>query len=122
MARTHRTPGQWRHAWAGAAEATAGPVLNRCDTDPTRTEPHATACRRQSESGVRDRPLVPVSVRWNMPPGVPERDPSPANSPLGSAERAGWRWLLGLQQPYVGGLGALRPLRHVELDGLPLSK
>ena len=30
--------------------------------------------------------------------------------------------LLALQQPHVGGLGALRPLRDVELDGLPLSK
>ena len=38
------------------------------------------------------------------------------------AGRAGWRWLLGLQQPHVGGLGALGPRRHVELDGLPLIK
>jgi hypothetical protein len=30
--------------------------------------------------------------------------------------------LLGLQRPHVGGLGALGPLRDVELDGLPLSK
>jgi hypothetical protein len=30
--------------------------------------------------------------------------------------------LLGLQRPYVGGLGALRPRRHVELDGLALFK
>src|SRR6266487_1233139 len=28
--------------------------------------------------------------------------------------------LLALQRPYVGGLGALRPLGDVELDGLPL--
>src|ERR671924_701511 len=38
------------------------------------------------------------------------------------AGRAGWCWLLALQQPHVGGLGALRPLRDVELDGLPLGK
>jgi hypothetical protein len=38
------------------------------------------------------------------------------------AGRAGWCWLLGIQQPHVGGLGALRPRRHVELDGLPLIK
>jgi hypothetical protein len=31
-------------------------------------------------------------------------------------------WLLGLQQPHVGGLGALRPRCHVELDGLTLIK
>jgi len=55
-------------------------------------------------------------------PRCPKRDPSPANSPPGSAGRAMWCWLLGLQQPHVGGLGALRPRRHVELDGLPLSK
>jgi hypothetical protein len=67
MARTHATPGQWRHAGQGTAEATVGPVLHRCDTDPTRTEPHATARGRQSESGVRDRSLVPEGVRWNMP-------------------------------------------------------
>src|SRR5919197_4131379 len=30
--------------------------------------------------------------------------------------------LLALQQPHVGGLGALRALRNVELDGLPLVK
>src|SRR5215218_4854282 len=30
--------------------------------------------------------------------------------------------LLALQQPHVGSLGALRPLRDVELDGLPLGK
>ena len=31
-------------------------------------------------------------------------------------------WLLTLEQPHVGGLGAFRPWRHVELDGLPLIK
>src|SRR6266545_7497088 len=30
--------------------------------------------------------------------------------------------LLGLQQPHVGRLGALRPRRHVELDSLALSE
>ena len=39
------------------------------------------------------------------------------------AHWAGWLVrLLALQQPHVGGLGALRPLRDVELDDLPLSK
>ena len=37
--------------------------------------------------------------------------------------RAGWLcWLLALEQSHVGGLGALRPWRHVELDGLALIK
>src|SRR5215218_2422853 len=36
--------------------------------------------------------------------------------------RAGCCWLLALEQPHVGGLGAFRPWRHVELDGLPLIK
>jgi hypothetical protein len=36
--------------------------------------------------------------------------------------RAGWCWLLALEQPHVGGLGAFRPWRHVELDGLALIK
>src|SRR6266487_2883642 len=31
-----------------------------------------------------------------------------------------WRCLLALQQPHVGGLGALRPRRDVKLDDLPL--
>jgi hypothetical protein len=30
--------------------------------------------------------------------------------------------LLALEQPHVGGLGALRPLHHVELDHLPVVK
>src|SRR5918993_1707349 len=40
--------------------------------------------------------------------------------PADTAGRAGWCWLLRLQRPHVGGLGALRPRRHVELDDLPL--
>src|SRR6266496_1572789 len=36
------------------------------------------------------------------------------------AGRTRWRCLLALQQPHVGGLGALRPRRDVELDDLPL--
>src|SRR5829696_9360916 len=42
--------------------------------------------------------------------------------PADTAGRAGWCWLLGLQRPHVGGLGTLRPRRHVELDRLTLSK
>jgi hypothetical protein len=37
-----------------------------------------------------------------------------------AAGRAGWGWLVAFQRPHVGGLGALRPRRHVELDGLAL--
>ena len=43
-------------------------------------------------------------------------------SPPAGCWAAGWCWLLGLQQPHVGGLGALRPLLNVELDSLPLIK
>jgi hypothetical protein len=73
-------------------------------------------------SGVRDRPLVPEGVRWNMPQ-VPQAGSFKSTSarPAG-CWAAGWCWLLGLQQPHVGGLGALRPLLDVELDGLPLIK
>ena len=49
-------------------------------------------------------------------------DPS-ASSPPGTLPggRVGG-WLLALQRPHVGGLGTLRPRRHVELDRLPLIK
>jgi hypothetical protein len=78
---------------------------------------------RLAATASRDRPLVPERVRWNLPQVCPVRDPSSAQSPPGGLPGgAMWRWLLGLQQPHVGGLGALRPLLDVELDGLPLSK
>ena len=52
--------------------------------------------------------------------GVP--DPSSTEARPRTAGRAGWCWLLGLQWPHVGGLGTLRPRRHVELDRLALFK
>src|SRR6266540_2375940 len=55
-------------------------------------------------------------------PGVPRARSFTSNSPPGTTGRAMWCWLLGLQRPHVGGLGALGPRRHVELDHLPLSE
>src|SRR6266545_8196325 len=54
------------------------------------------------------------------PPQVPHHPAAspPGESPGGLAAAC----LLALQQPHVGGLGALGPLRHVELDGLPLGE
>src|SRR5215211_5347180 len=52
--------------------------------------------------------------------GVP--DTSSTKARPRTAGRAGWCWLLGLQWPHVGGLGTLRPRRHVELDRLALFK
>ena len=49
-------------------------------------------------------------------------DPSAQAPARHTAGRAGWCWLLALQRPHVGGLGALRPRGHVELDGLALIK
>ena len=49
-------------------------------------------------------------------------DPSSTEARPRTAGRAVWCWLLGLQRPHVGGLGTLRPRRHVELDGLALFK
>jgi hypothetical protein len=43
-------------------------------------------------------------------------------SPPGGRPGGLWGCLLALQQPHVGGLGALRPLRGVELDDLALFK
>ena len=78
---------------------------------------------RLAATASRDRPLVPERVRWNLPQVCPVRDPSSAQEPARrTTGRGWWRWLLGLQQPHVGGLGALRPLLDVELDGLALVK
>src|SRR5829696_8058168 len=58
-----------------------------------------------------------------MLPAVPETRSSKSTRARPAVHRAGWLvLLLALQQPHVGGLGALRSLRDVELDGLPLSK
>ena len=79
---------------------------------------------RLAATASRDRPLVPERVRWNLPQVCPVRDPSSTQEPARRTTPGGamWRWLLGLQQPHVGGLGALRPLLDVELDGLALIK
>src|SRR5919197_6451935 len=54
---------------------------------------------------------------------MPQTRSSKSTSARPAVHRAGSSvLLLALQQPHVGGLGALRPLRDVELDGLPLSK
>jgi hypothetical protein len=66
-------------------------------------------------------PQLSVVDPWRLVvcvPSVPQHKSPPGGLPGGAM----WRWLLGLQQPHVGGLGALRPRRDVELDGLPLIK
>ena len=69
-----------------------------------------------SESGSSAGGCWQRSARVGSPRSPQHRSP-PAD------RRAGcWCWLLGLQQPHVAGLGALRPRRHVELDGLALIK
>ena len=61
---------------------------------------------------------VLAKLGWDRGPPIP-----PAQKPARRHCRAGWLvQLLGLQRPHVGGLGTLRPRRHVELDGLPLIK
>src|SRR6266542_2349074 len=64
---------------------------------------------------------VPYSIseeapqRWRRRFGRARGPPEPATGRTSLV-------LLAIQQPHVGGLGALRPRRHVELDGLPLIK
>jgi hypothetical protein len=72
---------------------------------------------------VQGTDTVAESVRGKMAPGV-RRSPSFTSRRARPAHyRAGLLvLLLALQQPHVGGLGALRALRDVELDGLSLSK
>src|SRR5215218_8923516 len=72
--------------------------------------PEQTARTRECpvEPGPRCAPSAILQEHKSPPGGLP-----------GGAM---WRWLLALQQPHVGGLGALWSLRDVELDGLPLSK
>jgi hypothetical protein len=71
--------------------------------------------------------------RWQAPveawrasgrnPDMPEHNPFRSTRARPASCRAGWLvLLLALQQPHVGGLGALRPRRQVELDGLALIK
>jgi hypothetical protein len=57
------------------------------------------------------------SSRWEVALPVPDAQ-EPARPSAGRL----WGYLLALQQPHVGGLGALGPLRGVELDGLALVK
>jgi hypothetical protein len=61
----------------------------------------------------------PVEHAPGAPSGILREHKSPPGRVLGGPVGC---WLLGLQQPHVGGLGALRPRLDVELDGLPLIK
>jgi len=64
--------------------------------------------------------LMPCSNGTVGPSVIPQRAAQePARRTAG---RVDWYRLLALQQSHVGGLGALRPRRHVELDGLALIK
>jgi hypothetical protein len=66
------------------------------------------------------RPLGRVG-KARLGSGAP-RSPYSTEARPRTAGRAGWCWLLGLQRPHVGGLGALGARRHVELDDLPFIK
>jgi hypothetical protein len=80
---------------------------------------HASWCpTRTRRSHVR--PLGRVG-KARLGSGAPRSPYSTAARPR-TAGRAVWYWLLGLQRPHVGGLGALWARRHVELDDLPLIK
>jgi GYD domain len=82
--------------------------------------------RRRNDGCPAQGRASPVPSAWHITedaPGVPRarsfKNKEPARRTTG---RGWWRWLLGLQQPHIGGLGALRPRRHVELNGLALIK
>jgi hypothetical protein len=67
-----------------------------------------------------DRSAIAVANSETGQGTIPQRGAQePARRTTG---RADWYPLLALQQSHVGGLGALRPWRHVELDGLALIK
>jgi hypothetical protein len=57
---------------------------------------------------------------WQARLGSGTPDPYSTAARPRTAGRAGWCWLLTLQRPHVGGLGALWARRHVELDDLSL--
>src|SRR4029453_9849794 len=77
------------------------------------------AVARGGEVGVA---FVGWGVLATLGSGPEPPDPYSTAARPRTAGRAGWCWLLGLQRPHVGGLGALWARRHVELDDLPLIK
>jgi hypothetical protein len=80
---------------------------------------------RPSRELVADADTSGHFVGWGVlaiSAGIGGPDSSSTEARPRTAGRAVWCWLLGLQRPHVGGLGTLRPRRHVELDGLALFK
>ena len=116
---------RWPEGAASASKSSAQLVDSSVSgaTSPTRTAGTEHASRSMAGSGVgtdRSGPRVSGgSCPRYAPSAIPQRAQEPARRTTG---RAGWCWLLALEQSHVGGLGAFRPWRHVELDGLALIK
>jgi hypothetical protein len=81
--------------------------------------PFTRASARRGHVGVT---FVRCGVLAKLGSGPEPPDPYSTEARPRTAGRAVWCWLLGLQRPHVGGLGALRARRHVELDDLPFIK
>jgi hypothetical protein len=84
----------------------------------------STGCRRRCWSRPQPRWRSPTSPRRQHPAAGRRAEPLSAcdRQGCGGAQADRRPWLLAFQRPHVGGLGALRPRRHVELDGLALIK